>query len=37
MSVRKKILRQIDPETGAPREATWWIADTPTATGAGTR
>jgi integrase len=27
MSVRKKILHQIDPETGAPQEATWWIAD----------
>ena len=27
MSVRKKILQQIDPETGAPQEATWWIAD----------
>ena len=27
MSVRKKILQQIDPETGTPQEATWWIAD----------
>ena len=27
MSVRKKILQQIDPETGASQEATWWIAD----------
>jgi integrase len=27
MSVRKKILHQIDPATGAPHEAVWWIAD----------
>ena len=27
MSVRKKVLRQADPQTGASQEVVWWIAD----------